>query len=451
MLGVNLPDVLAAADNRYDNGPRPTAKNVIFMHLFGGPSQLETFDMKPDAPSNIRGPFQPIPCATDGLLICEHLPEIAKITEKLTIVKTMTHDFNDHSGAGHYVQTGHRWHVPIGGGFNVTPRDWPAMGSVAKYFDQRRGLVNEAPTYAVLPNALGSLQEKGGLARPGETAGWLGGGFAPVVTGIKKKSEKDNPYWRECTDEELQFAIKGLTPQEGMTIGRFQSRADLLNEINQQQRQLRDMDRTRVFDKYRARALELVLSDKAREAFDVTRESTQTRDTYGRHLYGQSALVARRLIEAGTRFVTVQYDCVDGYSWDSHRNSDDVRKHLLPTFDQAFSALINDLDDRGMLEETLVVAMGEMGRTPKANNTWGRNHWSTLFPAVLAGGGMKRGFVYGETDKDAAYATANPVSPEDMAATIFTALGINPSWRLYDAVNRPHELTPGQPVSDLFI
>ena len=451
LLGVNLPNVLAAEENQLSNGPSPTAKNVIFMHLFGGPSQLETFDMKPDAPDDIRGPFKPTPCKTDGLLVCEHLPNIAAITDKITVVKTMTHDFNDHSGAGHYVQTGHRWHIPIGGGFSVTPQDWPAIGSVAKYFDQRRGLINEAPTYAVLPNALGSLQQKGEYIRPGETAGWLGGGYAPVVTSIQKKNETDNPFWRDCSDEELKFSIRGLTPQDGMTVGRFTSRAQLLDNINRQQQRLREIDRSQVFDRYRSRALELVLSDKARIAFDVTKESAATRDTYGRHLYGQSALVARRLIEAGTRFVTVQYDCVDGYSWDSHRNSDDVKEHLLPTFDQAFAALVNDLEQRGLLEDTLVVAMGEMGRTPKANSTWGRNHWSTLFPAVLAGGGMKRGFVYGETDKHAEYATAHPVSPEDMAATIFTALGINPSWQIQDAIGRPHQLTTGNPVTDLFI
>ena len=138
LLGVSLPKILAAEESNFSDAPSPTAKNVIFMHLFGGPSQLETFDMKPDAPSDIRGPFKPTPCKTDGLLVCEHLPNIAKITDKVTVVKTMTHDFNDHSGAGHYVQTGHRWHVPIGGGFNVTPQDWPAIGSVAKYFDQQR-------------------------------------------------------------------------------------------------------------------------------------------------------------------------------------------------------------------------------------------------------------------------------------------------------------------------
>ena len=160
--------------------------------------------------------------------------------------------------------------------------------------------------------------------------------------------------------------------------------------------------------------------------------------------------MARRLIEAGSRFVTVQYDCVDGYSWDSHRNSDDVKKYLLPTFDQAFTALVTDLEDRGLLDETLIVAMGEMGRTPKANASWGRNHWSTLFPAVLVGGGIKKGFIYGSTDKDAAYATEHPVSPEDMAATIFTALGINPDWQIPDAAGRPHLLSTGSAVMELF-
>ncbi len=450
MLGVNLPDVLQAESLTLPNAPRPRAKNVIFMHLFGGPSQLETFDLKPDAPEEIRGPFKPTACKTPGLLIGEHLPGIASISDRLAVVKTMTHSFNDHSGGGHYVQTGHRWHINIGGGFNVTPNDWPAMGSVTKYFDVQSDRISDAPTYVVLPNALGSFQEKGGIFRPGETAGWLGGGYEPLVTSIKKKSVEDNPYWRDCDDEELDFSINGLKPHEGMTINRYAKRSSLLDQINQQQVALGELSKTRVFNKYRQRALELVLSSKAREAFDVTKEPDSVRDTYGRHLYGQSSLVARRLIEAGSRFVTVQYDCVDGYSWDSHRNSDDVKKYLLPTFDQAFTALVTDLEDRGLLDDTLIVAMGEMGRTPKANSTWGRNHWSTLFPAVLVGGGIKQGFIYGDTDKHAAYATEHPVSPEDMAATIFTALGINPDWQIPDAADRPHLLTTGNAVMELF-
>ncbi|MFO0943180.1 MAG: DUF1501 domain-containing protein [Pirellulales bacterium] len=169
------------------------------------------------------------------------------------------------------------------------------------------------------------------------------------------------------------------------------------------------------------------------------------------HLFGQSCLMARRLIEAGVRFVTVHYDCVDGYSWDSHKNSDDVKKSLLPTFDQAYSALITDLDQRGLLAETLVIATGEMGRTPKANAEWGRDHWSTLFPAVLAGAGIPGGKVMGQTDKEAAYALDKPVSPEDLAATVYHALGIDPELRINNFENRPTAIVDGgSPVMDLW-
>jgi uncharacterized protein (DUF1501 family) len=191
------------------------------------------------------------------------------------------------------------------------------------------------------------------------------------------------------------------------------------------------------------RAISLVTSDRTRSALDIRREPAAVRDRYGRHLFGQSVLMSRRLVEAGVRFVTVHYDCVDGYSWDSHRNSDDVRKHLLPTTDQAVSALLEDLSERGLLEETLVVCLGEMGRTPQANAQWGRNHWSTLFPALLAGAGVSGGTTYGSSDKDAAYVLERPVSPEDLAATIYAALGLDPEMRLPDAEGRPVPIVDG--------
>jgi uncharacterized protein (DUF1501 family) len=205
------------------------------------------------------------------------------------------------------------------------------------------------------------------------------------------------------------------------------------------------------FEAFRQRAFALVTSNKTREALDLRSEPAALRDRYGRHLFGQSTLMARRLVEAGVRYVTVHYDCVDGYSWDSHRNSDDVKKHLLPTFDQAYAALIQDLEERGLLQETLVVATGEMGRTPRANAQWGRDHWSTLFSNVLAGGGVAGGRIYGKSDKDAAYAIEKPVSPEDLAATIYHALGIDPELRVANAENRPTPIVEGgSPVLGVF-
>ena len=269
-------------------------------------------------------------------------------------------------------------------------------------------------------------------------------------TRVDKRDSKDNPYWRALADEELTFQIEGLVSHEAVTLDRVSRRSSLLEQFDDSRRALTSA-KTDAYDQFQQRALDLVASERTRHALDITQEPAKLRDAYGRHLFGQSTLMARRLIEAGTRFVTVHYDCVDGYSWDSHRNSDDVKKHLLPTLDSALSALLVDLDDRGLLDETLVVCMGEMGRTPKANANWGRNHLSTLFPAVLAGAGVRRGAVWGETDKDAAYATTLPTSPEDLAATVYHALGVSHELRLPDATGRPtHVVDGGKPLLELF-
>ena len=331
----------------------PRAKSVIFLFLFGGPSQLETFDMKPDAPSAIRGPFRTTPSKTPELRISEHLSRTAAISDKLAIIKTMTHSYNDHSGAGHYIQTGHRWNIPIGGGFNVTPNDAPSMGSIVKYYSQHQpgGLERQMPSYVVVPNFLGRLQDyKVQLRRPGETAGWLGRGYDPLNTRLDKRDKDDNPYFRDCTDEELDYRIQGLEQLNGITLDRLDRRNSLLTQFNKQRRLLDKKGNITAMDRFRQRALALVSSEQTQQAFDVRREPDKLRDRYGRHLFGQSTLVARRLVETGVRFVTVHYDAVDGYSWDSHRSSDYLEKHLVPTLDQALSALLTDLDERGMLD-----------------------------------------------------------------------------------------------------
>ena len=448
LFGLNLPQVLHAES--VAGGTHGRAKSVIFLLLFGGPSQLETFDLKPDAPEKIRGPFRPIACRTPGLLIGEHLPHLADISDKYCVIRSMTHSFNDHSGGGHYIQTGHRWHVPIGGGFSPTPKDWPSIGAIVEHQSQQSGLPRDLPSYAVVPNTLGRLQEAGQYPRPGEHAGWLGRAFNPLTTKIDKRDLNDNPYWRDCTDDELTFEIDGLAASEHLTIDRRQHRTALLQQFDDTRRLIGTRPLTE-YSRFQERAISLVTSERTRAALDIRREPATIRDRYGRHLFGQSALMARRLVEAGVRFVTVHYDCVDGYSWDSHRNSDDIRKNLLPTADQAVSALITDLDERGLLEETLVICLGEMGRTPRANATWGRDHWSTLFPALLAGGGVREGALYGASDKEAAYPIDHPVKPEDLAATIYSALGIDPDLRLPDAQGRPTPLIEeGTPVDAIF-
>ncbi len=450
LFGLSLPKLLAAESQISDS--KPKAKSVIFLLLFGGPSQLETFDMKPDAPELIRGPFRPIGSRTPDLLISEHLPHLADVSDKYCVIRTMTHSFNDHSGGGHYIQTGKRWHVPIGGGFSPTPKDWPSIGSIVEYQDQKQhGMNKPLPGYMVLPNSLGRLQEAGQYPRPGEHAGWLGQRFNPLTTKVDKKSLTDNPYWRDCTDDELTFQFAGMSANDSITLDQWQKRRSLLDQFNDQLRRVDQQVYSSNFDAFRQRAFELVTSEKTRVALDIRRESPELRDRYGRHLFGQSCLMARRLIESGVRYVTVHYDCVDGYSWDSHQNSNDVKKHLLPTFDQAFASLLRDLDERGLLAETMVVATGEMGRTPKANAQWGRDHWSTLFSTVVAGGGVVGGQVYGKSDKEAAYPIENPVTPEDLAATIYHALGIPHDLRVLNSENRPTPIVDGgEPVTALW-
>lgn len=440
LFGLTVPKLLEAEER--STAPA-RAKAVIFILLFGGPSQLETFDLKPNAPEKIRGPFRPIASRTPGLLISEHLPQLASISDKYTVVRTMSHSFNDHSGGGHYIQTGKRWHIPIGQGFNATSRDQPAIGAVADR--ELRG--GDLPGYFVIPNSLGRLQEFATrLRRPGEYGGWLGRGADPLTTAVDKKDNKDNPYWRDCTDAELTYSIEGLLRPRDLTVDRLDDRGLLLQQFDQLRSQLDRPAAFQTYDRFQSRALSLVASETTRQALDISREQANLRDRYGRNLFGQSCLMARRLIEAGARYVTVHYDSPDGYGWDSHINSEDVRDHLLPTFDRGLASLLVDLEDRGMLDDTLVVALGEMGRTPQPTGNWGRGHWSTLFPAILAGGGIGRGGLYGESDKNAEYALTRPTSPEDLAATIYDSLGIDPDLRLPDAQGRPVPINEGGAV-----
>ena len=444
LLGVSLPQILAAEDASPILNPR--ARSVLFVFLFGGPSQLETFDMKPEAPDGIRGPFRPIASRTPGLRVCEHLPQLASMSDKYCVVRTMTHRRNDHNAA-HIIQTGRPMPVAQRGaaGVDASDSDWPAMGSVIEYLDQHSGQPRDFPSYVYLPNRLGHLQ---GYDRLGQYAGWLGRSYNALATDIRKRDGRDNPYFRNCGDDELDFRIQGLDHHPTMTVDRLNRRETLLQQLEQQQRLL---DNQATHDEFRARALSLVTSERMRTALDIRQESSRLRDRYGRHLFGQSCLMGRRMIEAGARFVTVLWDAPDGYSWDSHRNSTDVRNHLLPGLDQGLSALLTDLETRGLLEETMVVCLGEMGRTPRGNASWGRDHWSYCFPVLLAGAGIRCGVVFGTSDNQAAYPVEHPVSPADLSATIFRALGINPDHRIRDAQGRPVPLVEdGEPLVRLF-
>jgi hypothetical protein len=377
------------------------------------------------------------------------------MSDKYAVIRTLTHEQNDHN-ACHIIQTGHVMPPAERGParVNATEKDWPAYGSVVEYLDrladQRRQDQErrDFPSYVYLPNRLGHIQ---GYDRSGQYAGWLGQTFNPLATKIAKRDAKDNPYFRACTDEELDFRVEGVEKHAGLTLDRMNRRVSLLEQFDASRRELDAVRSVRDFGRARQRALDLVTSEKMRAAFDIRRESSQLRDRYGRHLFGQSVLMGRRMIEAGARFVTVLWDAPDGYSWDSHVHSQDVRKHLLPGLDQSLSALLEDMQGRGLLDETLVVCLGEMGRTPRGNAAWGRGHWSYCFPAVLAGAGIRGGAVYGRSDKDAAYPADRPVTPEQLAATIFHALGIASHARIHDPLGRPVPvLEGGQPLEELF-
>lgn len=287
--------------------------------------------------------------------------------------------------------------------------------------------------------------------RAGRGLARLGSAYDALATGIRKRNATDNPFFRDCTDEELDFQIRGLASKQDISLNRLSQRSSLLSQFDDARRSLDKDQSFENYDRLQQRALSLVMSEKMRTAFDIKQESDDLRDRYGRHLFGQSTLMGRRMVEAGARFVTVLWDAPDGYSWDSHRTSKDLEQHLLPGFDQAFSALITDLEDRGLLDETLVVAVGEMGRTPKGNDAWSRGHWSHCFPCVLAGAGIRGGVAYGKSDAHAAYPAENPVSPEDLAKTIYWALGIDPDLFLPDREGRPVPIIEsGKPLTQLF-
>jgi hypothetical protein len=300
-----------------------------------------------------------------------------------------------------------------------------------------------------VPAPLGHLQ---GYDYPGQYAGWLGRAYNALATNFRRRDAKDNPYFRDCTEDELDFRLKGLEPQPELVLDRLNRRRTLLEQFDSATRALETSGVAGTQSRLWKRAFELANSQPIREALDIRREPASIRDRYGRHLFGQSALLGRRLIEAGARFVTVQWEAPDGYSWDSHIHSNDVEKQLSPRLDQTYSALLEDMAVRGLLDETLVVLISEMGRTPLGTASWGRGHWCHAFPAVLAGAGIQGGSTHGRTDKDAGYPADRPVSPADLAATFFDALGIDPQLRIADPEGRPVSLADesGRPLRELF-
>lgn len=435
MLGLTLPKLLRA---EAEGGKlKARAKSVIFLFQWGGPSHVDMFDMKPDAPEDIRGPLKPISSSADGIQVCEQLPETAKRMHKVSLIRTLTHTMKNHNSAGYYALSGHE---PPSDDQRL--RDsldlYPAYGSVV---DLVTPPAVDMPTFVAYPHVISD-----GSITPGQHASFLGKAHDPLLF-------TEDPASPD-------FRLPELSLPAGLAIDRLHRRRELQQLIDRQTRLLESSAEAQGFDTYYDRAIHLLTSDKVRRAFDLSAETPEMRDRYGRTTYGQGCLLARRLVESGVKFVTVYFsNSIGGRStteggWDTHgfdntRMYPIVKDYHFPITEKTLPTLLDDLDERGLLQDTLVVWMGEFGRTPKINANASRDHWPQCYTSLLAGGGVKHGYVYGKSDRHGMYPDEHPVKPEDMAATIYAALGIDPATEIRDRNNRPLAIA-GKPVWDVF-
>lgn len=441
-LGLTLPQLLQAKHSTAAPSPRLSgelgstfgqAKNVIFLWLQGGPPQHETFDPKPDAPAEIRGPFKPISTNVAGIQISELLPRTSCYADKMAIVRSLVTRDENHDVSGYWLLTGY----PYGPGTarQIKPGDWPYFGSVVKMLKPSEKL--PALTSVWIPDM---MRLNDNVTPAGQTSGFLGKLWEPE----RFVGDPAAPN----------YDIEGLRLIGDVTKIQVDRRRDLLRQLETGFDALARNDQVGAWDRLSQQAFELLTSGGARAAFDLRQESDKTRDRYGRYTWGQSVLLARRLIEAGVRLVHVNWardpgdNAVDNPLWDTHAlNADRLQDNLCPQFDVTFSALMDDLSDRGLLDETLVVVIGEFGRTPKINANGGRDHWGHVFSFAMAGAGIQGGQVIGASDKNGAYPATTPFTGGDLTATIFHLLGIDPSGVFHDKLNRPHPITKGEPIA----
>ena len=435
LTGLSLPRALKSAE------PAATARACLFLFMDGGPSQIDLFDMKPQAPAEIRGPYRSIASSVPGVELCEHLPRLARELHRATLVRSMCHEQLVHDPAVYEMLTGVK-HVSSAGGLEVEPDDFPQVGTAFGYADRRPAA---APKVIELPETM-KMQSR---VLPGQNAGFLGPSFDPLRIGLTPDLRIERPSFRLA---------------DGVPVRRMERRSRLLSAFNHELAQVEASVEGDRLDVFQQQALEILRRPQVEQAFDLDRESPATRDRYGRHRHGQSVLLARRLIEAGVRFVTVYWghedqDWADGRGprpannpWDTHRNHFPLTtESLVPRADQTLSALLADLDDRGMLDETLVVWTGDFGRTPRITRPWAsRDHWPFAFSTILAGGGIARGRIHGRTDDTASYVTDDPVSPADLTATIFRALGVDPRTPMWTPAGTTLPLSSGRAVDGLF-
>ena len=431
LLGLNLPHLLQAEQAATAKAIAPRADSCIVIFLNGGPSHLDMWDMKPDAPAETRGEFNPIATSLPGVQFSEHQPKLAKHMHRSTVIRSMHHSVNNSHAAAVYVAlTGHD-RGEQGGGFK--PTDNPPPGAVAAHL--RPTPVDTVP-YVSLPYK--TKEGAKGPPQPGFYGGWMGQGYDPLWI-LKDPNAKD-------------FSVPEFSLNQDISTERLEKRASLLSSYNDR---LKGDIQSRPFaaiDRFQQQAFDILTSRTVQSAFRIQEEKESTRERYGRNIYGQSVLLARRLIEAGTRVVTVSWAPDANATWDTPGGNFKKLKHtLLPQFDASCSSLLQDLHERGMLERTLVAVLGDFGRTPKINKSdGGRDHWNFCYSIMLAGGGIRPGFVYGASDRTGAFPNDMPTTPSDIIATIYRLLGIDHRRELYDRFDRPHQIvTKGNVVHDL--
>lgn len=427
--GLAWSDLLRARAN----APRAShrAKSCIIVFNYGGPSHIDTFDLKPDAPAEIRGEFNPIATSVPGVEISEHLPRVARLAHRYAIVRSVTHRDNDHAIGAYLALTGysHPRHDVLGIEPPASPQDLPSLGSVvSKLRPGNRSIFSYV--------TLGDLRHFGNNDSMGQNAGCLGRACDPFVI----------PFMGRTTGQLDMSNITSVTAQ--VDAAQLGNRQRLREAIADAGSTLEENARTRNLDGFTRRAFELLSSPACRDAFSVDTEAPAVRDAYGPTSFGQNCLLARRLVEAGVPFVTLF--SFGNRDWDTHGNNfNNLKNTLLPPTDRGLSALLADLDNRGLLDETLVVWMGDMGRTPRINRDAGRDHWSFCYSVVLAGGGIRGGQVLGASDRAAAYPATQPVSPADIAATIYQCLGLDPRAHVSDQQGRPLVVSTGNPIQAL--
>ena len=434
LLGLGLPALLAGRSAAAStSGGFGKAKRCIFLFMWGGPSQLDTFDLKPEAPANVRGPFKPASTKVPGLQICEHFRHLPAVMDKVAVIRSLSHDDPAHLSSGHATVTGQLAPVTRSDKDPPSSKDSPHLGSlVSKLFPAPPAL----PSFVMLPWKAYHPAAPGGQA-PGQHGGWLGPAYDPLLVG----GDPSKPDWQ----------VPALGLLDGITPEVLESRHALLQVLDGQRSALDSAAAAAQMSDHQARALSLLSSPQTRDAFDISREPAEVRDRYGRNIHGQCVLLARRLIEHGVPLVNVNWHDDGQNFWDTHGNNFNRHKSdLIPPADQALAALLADLGERGLLDETIVAWVGEFGRRPRITSGHGREHWPYCYSGLLAGGGISGGAVYGASDRQAAYPASHPVSPQDYAATILHALGIERDLMLPGRDNRPHAVYGGKPIEALF-